>query len=69
MGRNNDKFKYHMNGRELEETEEEKDLGVWITNTLKPEKQVSMAVKTALVVPGPLKTLTLKLFKSLIAHM
>ncbi len=39
-----------MNGRELEETEEEKDSGVCITNTLKPEKQVSMAVNTALAV-------------------
>jgi hypothetical protein len=50
LGRRNPGYKYTMNDAELQETEEEKDLGVWIVNSLKPEKQVASAVNKAMVV-------------------
>ena len=36
FGRDNIQYKYSMNGMQLEEVEEEKDLGVWIEKTMKP---------------------------------
>ena len=50
MGHGNEKYKYEMNGEELQETEAEKDLGVWMQNNLKPEKQVTTAVNKAMTV-------------------
>ena len=47
IGKNNPKLDYTMRteneNRVLIETSEEKDLGVWITNDLKHEKQVIAA--------------------------
>jgi hypothetical protein len=36
IGRNNPEYEYHMNGTKLNTTDEEKDIGVWITKNLKP---------------------------------
>ena len=52
IGKNNPKLEYttiteHEN-RRLIETREEKDLGVWITNDLKHEKQVIPASQRAI---------------------
>ena len=52
LGGKNGKYKYHMGGfapagQILEETKEEKDIGVIITNTLKPHTQCVKAAKKA----------------------
>ena len=47
MGANNRKTKYFMNGNEIEVATEEKDLGVWVSATMKPSKQCSVAAKNA----------------------
>ena len=47
IGRNNPRNKYYMNGVELSVTEEEKDLGIWMDNTLKPGLQCSKAAADA----------------------
>ena len=51
IGKNNPKLEYTMRteneNKILIETREEKDLGVWITNDLKPEKQVIAASQRA----------------------
>ena len=47
VGKNNPKIKYYMDGIELEETKDEKDLGVWMTENLKPSKQCNSAAKNA----------------------
>jgi len=39
--------KYYMMDKELEEIEEEKDLGVWITSQLKPSQQCNKAASNA----------------------
>ena len=46
-GNNNPRTAYFMNGRKIEEAEEEKDLGVWVTSSMKPAKQCSVAAKNA----------------------
>ena len=54
IGKNNPKLDYRMRkeneNRILIETSEEKDLGVWITNDLKHEKQVIAASQRAMAV-------------------
>ena len=44
-GRGNKRHKYYMDGKELEEVEEEKDLGVWMETSLKPTRQCEAAAK------------------------
>ena len=46
-GNNNPKTEYYMNDRKIEEAEEEKDLGVWVSSNMKPGKQCSVAAKNA----------------------
>jgi len=48
MGRSNPCFEYTMNGRKLQETTEEKDIGVKINSNLKPATQCAAAAKTAM---------------------
>ena len=54
IGKNNPKLEYTMRteneNKIFIETCEEKDLGVWITNDLKPEKQVIAASQIAMTV-------------------
>ena len=54
IGKNNPKLEYTMRteneNKILIETRDEKDLGVWITNYLKPEKQVFAASQRAMTV-------------------
>ena len=54
IGKNNPKLEYTMRteneNKILIETREEKDLGVWITNDLKPEKQVIAASQRSMTV-------------------
>ena len=47
VGRCNRRYKYKMGDVELEEAEEEKDLGVWVESTMKPGKQCAAAAKAA----------------------
>ncbi len=47
IGINNDKVEYLMNGVELSVTNTEKDLGVMISDDLKPSNQCTKVVKTA----------------------
>ena len=51
-GRNNNKFMYSMNGLPLEEIQQERDIGVVISNDLKPSKQCAEAARRASVVLG-----------------
>ena len=48
IGRRNRRYTYRMVEETLEEAEEEKDLGVWMKNNLKPEKQVATAFNKAM---------------------
>ena len=47
IGRNNRKHMYEMDGKELDQVKEEKDLGVLIDNELKFHKQTAAAIKRA----------------------
>ena len=47
IGEKNPNFKYHLQGHELSEVKQEKDLGVIISNTLKMSDQCSAASKKA----------------------
>jgi hypothetical protein len=47
FGHRNLRHKYKMNGQELQETEEEVDIGVMVTKDLKPAGQCQRAAKTA----------------------
>ncbi len=47
IGINNENVEYLMNGVELSVTNTEKDLGVMISDDLKPSNQCSKVVKTA----------------------
>ena len=55
LGRSNQKTKYSMNGNELEEVEEEKDLGVIVDNQLKFHAHVSSCVNKDNRVLGAIK--------------
>jgi hypothetical protein len=52
LGRNNSQYDYSMGGRVLEKTTQERDLGVQITNKLKPTAQCAQAARTAQAVLG-----------------
>ena len=45
-------YPYKLNGNIITKAGEEKDLGVWIDNTLKPTRQCEAAAKTANSVLG-----------------
>jgi ribonucleases P/MRP protein subunit RPP40 len=50
VGRTNPKYKYNMNGEELSVIEEEKDIGVTVHNSLKPNRQVEKTANLAAAV-------------------
>ena len=52
IGSNNDQTKYSLNGSELCKVNNEKDLGIIISNDLKPGKHISEVVKTANKIAG-----------------
>jgi len=52
VGRNNPRHAYFMNGEQLQETTEERDIGVIISNNLKPAQQCKKAAQTASTVLG-----------------
>lgn len=54
IGLNNKQHKYYMDGHQLKVTESEKDIGVYIHNSLKPSVQVAEAAKKANQVLGQL---------------
>jgi hypothetical protein len=54
MGTSNPGYQYHMGGQALETTDEERDIGVMITASLKPSAQCAKAAKTAQAVLGQL---------------
>ena len=47
VGKNNPHCRYFMKGKQIGETTEEKDLGVWMEVTAKPGKQCAAAAKSA----------------------
>jgi hypothetical protein len=47
VGNNNQRFQYTMGGEKLEVTEEERDIGVNMTSSLKPSQQCKNAARTA----------------------
>ena len=55
VGKKNPKHKYYIKGVELEEANEEKDLGIWVEDTLKPSKQCAAAAKSANFALGQLQ--------------
>jgi hypothetical protein len=52
FGPANNKFEYQMNGEKLDVTTEERDIGVLVTDDLKPGAQCAKAAKTASTVLG-----------------
>jgi ribonuclease P/MRP protein subunit RPP40 len=74
FGYNNSKSTYAMNGKDLEEISEERDLGVIVQQDLKWSKQCSKSVSTANRILGMIKRsfcylskdVLLKLYKSLV---
>ncbi len=54
MGHHNPAFNYTMNGQILEETKEERDIGVIVSSNMKPTPQCLRAAKTAQTVLGQL---------------
>jgi ribonuclease P/MRP protein subunit RPP40 len=74
FGYNNSKSTYKMNGKDLEEISEERDLGVIVQQDLKRSKQCSKSVSTANRILGMIKRsfcylskdVVLKLYKSLV---
>ena len=54
MGHHNPAFSYTMNGHVLEETKEERDIGVIVSANMKPTAQCMRAAKTAQTVLGQL---------------
>ncbi len=55
IGRHNPGYEYTMRGTKLEETDEERDIGVMITKTLKPSVQCDKATGRALSVLGQIR--------------
>ena len=47
FGRQNIRYKYEMNGCEIEEVTEEKDLGVWMEGDMRSSKQCKIAAQSA----------------------
>ena len=74
LGKNNQKFKYEMGGVELVKTEEERDLGVLVHESMKPANQCQTAAKNANRVLGLIhksfhyrtKNTLIPLYKSLV---
>ena len=61
IGRNNQMFTYEMDGQKLKSTEAEKDIGVYIHQSLTPRVQVAEAAKKANQVLGQLlRTITFR---------
>ena len=54
LGNNNPNHEYNINGYKLSSVDEEKDLGVYITNSCTPSRQVSVAALKANQVLGQL---------------
>ena len=52
IGNNNPKYQYSMGGQYLEVTREERDIGVIVTDNLKPSAQCCKAARTAQAVLG-----------------
>ena len=52
IGKNNQKADYYMNGEKLADSEMERDIGIIISNNLKPSKQCSEAARKANAVLG-----------------
>jgi hypothetical protein len=52
LGRNNTESEYRMGGKALEKTVEERDLGIQVSNKLKPAAQCAHAARTAQAVLG-----------------
>ena len=52
VGHRNKKFSYEMNGAQLSESEQEKDIGVLVTNKLKPSANCEKAARSATGVLG-----------------
>ena len=52
VGRNNPQNVYTMEGQQLESTEVERDIGVMMTNALKPSAQCAKALQTGQAVLG-----------------
>jgi Reverse transcriptase (RNA-dependent DNA polymerase) len=55
FGAANGKAKYRMNGQELDVVREERDIGVTVTDDLKPAAQCAKAARTAMTVLGQIK--------------
>ena len=47
FGKRNIRYGYSMNGYAIEEVKEEKDLGVWMEEDIRPSKQCKMAAQSA----------------------
>jgi len=77
IGCTNRNYRYHMDQKELEVVEEEKDLGMLITNDLKASQQCTAACNKANRVLGMMnrtivyksKKVLLNLYISLVPHM
>ena len=52
VGKNNPRYNFFMNGAQLSESEEEKDLGVLVNKSLKPTSQCSEAARKANFILG-----------------
>ena len=52
IGLHNPKLNYHMNGKSLSKTENERDIGVMVSNNLKPAQQCRKAAQAASAVLG-----------------
>jgi hypothetical protein len=55
LGRHNPMYEYYMKGRKLATTEEEKDVGVYVTKNLKPSTQCHRAATRATAVLNQLR--------------
>ena len=74
IGGKNQKFKYEMEGQELGTAEVEKDLGILVTDNLKPSAQCAKATKKANGILGQIvrafhfrtKAVLRKLFKAFV---
>ena len=74
IGRNNPNAEYILKGNVINNTVKEKDLGVWIHNSLKPDVHCAVAVKKANQLLGLIwrnieykeKNIIIRLFKSLV---
>ena len=55
VGRHNPRYDYFMGGQKLATTEEEKDVGVYVTSNLKPSRQCHIAATRATAVLNQLR--------------